>query len=296
MRKVQSPPWRINEPRGRAGLRLRGIEGRADRSRAHLVQGDKAGQLSDPIFILGVPRSFSWLACAMIGQHPQLYALPELQLFSADTVQEWRSRFPSETYPIEHGLLRAVAEICFDGQSSEALQLAKGWVRRRAQSTTGMIVEELAERVHPRRLVEKSPSIVYQREFMERAYRMFPRAGFIHLVRHPIDHGQAVLDAIANLSRFEVLDPSHWLVQLASAEFGATGTSGAAGAPDPQSAWHVLNLNIRSFLEGVPAEQKLLLRGEELLTTPDPSLSRIAAFAGVRTNYAAIERMKGVTA
>ena len=66
--------------------------------------------------------------------------------------------------------------------------------------------------------------------------------------------------------------------------------------PDPQSAWHVLNVNIRSFLEGVPAEQKLLLRGEELLTTPDPSRSaRIAAFAGVRTNYAAIERMKGVT-
>src|SRR5260221_9464285 len=32
---------------------------------------------ADPVFILALPRSFSSVVCGMLGQHPQMYGLPE---------------------------------------------------------------------------------------------------------------------------------------------------------------------------------------------------------------------------
>jgi len=255
---------------------------------------DRAARLVEPLFVLGVPRSFTWLVCAVIGQHPQMFALPELQLFCAETMSEWFSRCPAETFPMEHGLVRAVAETCFGAQTAEAIACARGWLRRRALSTTGLILEELIDRMHPRIIVEKSPGIVYDVAFMARAYRMFPLARFLHLVRHPIDHGHAVLDAITYVSQYETLESSHWLLQLASAGFPAAPESlGTADwALDPQAGWYALNVNIRTFLQTVPSEQTLLVRGEDLLTSPDETLRRIAAWLGLRTDAQALAAMK----
>jgi Sulfotransferase family len=272
----------------------RNAEGRTDGSRAHLALPDRTARLGEPVFVFGVPRSFTWLVCAMLGQHPQMYGLPELQLFCAETMSEWFSRCPAETFPMEHGLVRAVAETFFGAQTVEAIASARGWLRRRAASTTGLILEELIDRMHPRILVEKSPGIVYDVAFMARAYRMFPLGRFLHLVRHPIDHGQAVVDAITYLSQYETLESSHWLLQLASAGFPAAPESRGTGewALDPQVAWYELNVNIRTFLQTVPAEQTLLVRGEDLLTTPDETLHRIAAWLGLRTDAQALAAMK----
>ena len=41
-----------------------------------------------PLFILCPGRSFSSVVCGMIGSHPEMFALPELNLFCADTVGE----------------------------------------------------------------------------------------------------------------------------------------------------------------------------------------------------------------
>ena len=272
----------------------RNQEGRADRSRAHLAWPDRSGRLSDPIFILGAPRSFSWLVCAMLGEHPELFAVPELQLFSADTLGEWYSRCSGESFPMEHGLVRAVAQTFFADQSADAIAAARGWLRRRVCSTTGMVLEELIDRMHPRVIVEKSPAIVYDAEFMTRAHRMFPLARFLHLVRHPIDHGLAVFDAITYLSQFETLEASHWLLQLASARFPKEPEPGRdpVEALDPQSGWHALNANIRQFLESVPPERTLLLRGEDLLISPDETLRRVAEWAGVRADLESIAAMR----
>src|SRR5438874_389166 len=32
---------------------------------------------ADPVFILALPGSFSSVVCAMLGQHPEMYGLPE---------------------------------------------------------------------------------------------------------------------------------------------------------------------------------------------------------------------------
>ena len=280
--------------RGPAFARPTAVEPRSDWSRGHLAAAAREASLTDPIFILGLPRSFSWWVCAMIGQHPQTLAMPELQLFGAATIDEWWAQ-ASRGFPLSHGLLRAVAQVCFGNQSEDAIDAATGWLTRRSQCTTGIVLEELIERAAPRILVEKSPAVVYRQESMRRMLTMFPTARFIHLVRHPIGHGQAVLDTIAFLSSMEALPPTHWLHELASPRWPQDGPPPAdadAGAPDPQSAWFALNDGIREFLAAVPPARRLLLRGEDLLARPQVALRRIAAWAGLRTDSDAIEAMR----
>jgi len=253
-----------------------------------------ADLLSDPIFVLGAPRSFSWLICAMIGQHPQLCALPETQLFCADTLEEWWIRCEQESFYMQHGLFRAIAEYFFGEQTERTIELASGWLRRRAHYTTGMVLEELAQRVHPLVLVEKSPSVVYKVEFMDRALKMFPQARFIHLVRHPIGHGESVLETMRELSRSAPLPPFHWLFHLASypgIEGGITPAQ-SSEQPDPQVGWYCLNTNIRTFLGSVQPSRQLLIRGEDLFASPEESLCRIAEWAALRTDDDAIHVMQ----
>src|SRR5262249_46194462 len=66
-----NPPWRWVGPRNGADV---------------MAEQDRP-QLPAPVFILCPIRSFSSVACAMLGQHPELYAFPELRLFNADTVE-----------------------------------------------------------------------------------------------------------------------------------------------------------------------------------------------------------------
>src|ERR1700693_5783209 len=72
---------------------------------------------ADPLLILAPPCTFSWIVCAMIGQHPQMYGLPELHLFSADTIGEWLEQCSRESYEMDHGLVRTVAELFFGAQT-----------------------------------------------------------------------------------------------------------------------------------------------------------------------------------
>src|SRR5215469_6536279 len=139
--------------------------------------------MKNVVFILAPPRSFSSVICAMLGQHPQMYGLPELQLFMSETVGEWWDLCRQTPFPASHGLLRAVAQICFSEQTDHSVRLAAEWIRQRLNFTTGSILEALADRVHPLLLVEKSSGLVYRLGFLRRSYANFPQARFIHLVR-----------------------------------------------------------------------------------------------------------------
>ena len=46
-----------------------------------------AKPFTPPLFILGSPRSFTSLVCAMLGQNPDAYGVPELNLFIEDNLK-----------------------------------------------------------------------------------------------------------------------------------------------------------------------------------------------------------------
>jgi hypothetical protein len=258
----------------------------------HPVDRSAFSGLADPVFILAAPRSFTSVVCGMLGQHPQLYALPELQLFGAETMTAWWQLCGRQSFPMKHGLLRAVAELFFGGQSEHSVRLARSWVRRRSHFTTGMMFEVIAKRVCPRIPVDKSPMVVYRPESLQRMDAMFSEARFIHLVRHPRGHAESVLKAIRETG--QVGPVPGWLSHLASfpeAERATGKGMNAVTKVDPQRGWYVLNKNICNFLGHLPEQRKLQIRAETLLNQPEPTLGAIANWLEIRTDSQALEEM-----
>jgi hypothetical protein len=243
-----------------------------------------------PLFILAPPRSFTSLVCAMLGQHPQMYGLPELHLLDCDNIRQWFARCTTARTPLANGLLRAVAQLCFGGQTDATVQLARGWLRRRMHLSAGYVVETLARMVQPRILVEKSPSLTRHRRFLQQVHVMFPEARFIHLVRHPRSHGESVLKLMRELERDGPLP--RWLRELAGDEASPAAKSRHAGVIDPQHGWLERHQIICEFLESIPQSQHIRVRGEDLLSAPDGHLKRIADWLQLRTDAQAIEAMK----
>src|SRR5262245_52195125 len=121
-----------------------------------------------PIFILAPPRCFTSITCAMLGQHPPMYGLPETHLFATESLAPRPPGTPQKAVRCRHGLIRAVAELYFGEQTEKSVRQAGGWLRRRLHVNTGLLFELLARRVCPRMPVEKSPDVVYQMNALER--------------------------------------------------------------------------------------------------------------------------------
>ncbi len=232
----------------------------------------------EPVFILAPGRSFTSVVCAMLGQHPQMYGLPELNLSVATTLREWWVRFQGPRTFLSHGLLRVVAELFFGDQNVATIVQARRWVRCRLFMHTGSVLELLAEAVHPLGFVEKSPIAVSEPRYLERLGQSYPRARFIHLLRHPRSNCESMLSAQWSCA----------LVAYANGPDGHTSTR----MLDPQMIWYKFHTNIREFLKGLPKSRQLRIRGEDLLAEPDPHLRLIAEWLGLRADSAAIEEMK----
>jgi len=253
---------------------------------------DTALASADPVLILAPPCTFSWVVCAMLGQHPQMYGLPELHLFLTSTMGEWWDLCSRSNFEMDHGLARAVAELYFGEQTDTSVSRARGWLRRRGHYTTGLLMEELIDRLKPLVAVEKSPSVAVELTALERAFDMFPNARFLHLVSHPRRYCDLVVDAIREAQKARPLPQSHWLVRLASEDppLGADGVSIAE--LDPQISWLHSNCAIRDYLSRVPEGQRMQARGEEIFAGSTDALAEIARWLHLRTDAEALDRMR----
>jgi hypothetical protein len=242
-------------------------------------------ELPPPVIIVAPPRSFTSVVCAMLGQHPQMYGFPETHLFCEDTLDRWLVRADRATYPMGHGLIRAVAQLYFGGQDEATVALAQRWLRARRGVTTEFIFKALADRVFPAIPVDKSPSTVNNLKTLQGVRRKLPAAKFLHLLRHPRGHGESVMRFMAEREKRGPIPAKHWLMEISR--------HGGDGAPlDPQHGWYARNTMIREFLRSVPAPDRLAVRGEDLLAEPDRVLPAIAEWLGLRTDARAIDAMK----
>jgi Sulfotransferase family len=232
--------------------------------------------MRDPVIILAAPRSFTSILCGVLGQHPEMYGLPEVNLFVAETIRERQGVIARPRFS-EHGLLRVVAQLFAGEQTLKTIALSRTWIKKRWNLSCLSVFQELVEKVNPRILVEKSPRTVTKSEYMQRVRRAFPDARFIHLVRHPRSQGESV-----------------WKMggRFAADGLGALDYGFDPPLADYQKAWYSLNMNIVTFLDGVPKEQWRRIRGENLLGDLDAHLREIAQWLGLRTDKAAIDMMK----
>jgi hypothetical protein len=249
--------------------------------------------LSPPLFVLAMPRSFTSLVCAMFGQHPEMFGLPETHLLCEPTVQKWVDRSDQASWPMSHGLVRAVAELYFGRQDERTVRWANAWVRARGELTTEQLFKLIADRVHPLRVVDKSPSTIDNVATMRRAFEWFPDGYFLHLVRHPRGYAESILKLAERKLQRHPIPSSHWLVQFAAVREPATPATerDTSVVLDPQHGWLQRNTMIRDFMASLPTDRRMTLRAEDVVLQPDTTLRGIADWLGLRTDQEAIEQM-----
>ena len=223
----------------------------------------------------------------MIGQHPQMYGLPEVNLFAGETYADLGERVYSMRPGFRHGLLRAVAQLGLGGQNPDTIEDARAWLEENREVPTSQIFDDLAAWAAPRRLVDKSPLYAYSAESLERMGKGCPDAYYLHLTRHPRGTCESVLRMRADIRerqerggfarRGQQLQPDQRVV---------------ADLEDPASLWLKPQEHILAFLESVPAERQRRVRGEDFMAEPERHLPSLCEWLGVSTERADLEAMK----
>jgi len=235
--------------------------------------------MAAPLFLLAPPRSYTSVINAMIGQHPQLYGLPELNLFNVEKLKYLWIKGSDDIgidSSLRHGLLRAVAEIYGGEQTFQTITMATHWAGVREDHDTGDVYKELTAKIDPLITVEKSPGYTISTKRLVRIYETFPDAYFIHLIRHPIPQCKSVMN----------LNDGIFALFVNALEFQDN-----RAVIEPQIAWHDINVGILNFLDMVPQKQQICMRGEELMAHPQKHLKSICRWLGVRDDDDAIEEM-----
>jgi Sulfotransferase family len=229
-----------------------------------------------PIFLLAPPRSFTSIVCGVIGQHPELFGSPELNLFRARTMNRFM-----RLSRLHMGLHRFVAQVYAGEQTVESVVMARNWVMARRDRTTAEVHRELCVKITPRALVQKSPRYQRRLMYMDAILDAFPNARFIHLLRHPRGMCESYM---------QMNEPA--LQSLALAELGALDRSGQQPVADPQILWHDYNLRILRFQRKVDPKRWLRINGEDFLANMDQHLKLLCRWLGVSTAPEAIDAMK----
>ena len=237
---------------------------------------EKAANLKAPLFILSAPRSFTSLICAMLGQHPQTYGVPELNLLSAETIEQLLEGFKGLKQFQLHGLLRVVAQLYHQEQSIQTVEMAYRWIMQRYSKTTAEIYRELCAQIYPLIIVDKSPCYSTQLSTLQRIERTFPDAHYLYIVRHPRAQGRSMMNVADGL--MTILGHS-------------IDYSVNPPCSDPQVLWADIQRTALNFLETIPAHRQRRLRGEEVLGDPEKSFQGICEWLNLRWDEAAYQAM-----
>ncbi|HEY9420940.1 MAG TPA: condensation domain-containing protein, partial [Thermoanaerobaculia bacterium] len=212
------------------------------------------------VFVLSPPRSGSTLLRVMLGGNPSLFAPPELELLSFDTLEERREAFPGRNSFWLEGVTRAVMEIrrC----TAEEAEALLSELEREGVTTTRGLYREMQEWIGDRLLVDKTPSYALDLSVLRRAEETFENARYIHLLRHP--YGMIRSFEEAKLEQVFFRHP-HSFARRELAEL----------------IWLVSQRNILEFLSGIPSERQKVVRFEDVLASPEAELRSVCEFLGI---------------
>ena len=222
----------------------------------------------NPVFLLSPARSHSSVVVSMIGGHPQLYGFPELILFDQETIGERIvappsiGKQPPGWNPVA-GVEAAIAELQYGGQTENNFKEARRWLEERKTWTGIQVMDHLLELIYPLRGVEKSPETSYKMENMMRIADAYPKAQFIHLVRHPVTTQRSV-----QRYYFMYKYPTHCA-----------------------KGWINQHKRILQFCQSNVRDRSIIMRSEDILNEPYIYLRRIADWLGISSDNESIEAM-----
>jgi amino acid adenylation domain-containing protein len=208
------------------------------------------------IFILAPPRSGTTLLRVLLGGHPKLFAPPELELLSFNTLEERRHAFSGAFNFWLEGSLRAVMEVkgC---DAEEAASIMRGLEERRL--STKEFYRLMQEWIGDRRLVDKTPSYALHPSILKRAEVDFESPLYLHLPRHPRGMIRSFIEAKLDQIFFRHEHP-----------FGRRELA--------EMLWTISHQNILEFLRDVPAGRQHSLKFEDLVSRPRETLEQVCEF------------------
>lgn len=232
----------------------------------------------DPLFVLAPARSYSTVTVALLAGHPDIFGLPETNLFLRQTIGEIMAMptgpftdWDGDRHQLM-GLERAIAQLHEGSQDRAALSRALEWIRQRPEESTTDVMEHLLKLVHPRMGVEKSPTTVESDQALTRCMRAFPRASYLHVTRHPVSTQRSMLRLYS-----QFLFPP-WMGH-------------AERVRRCVMTWYSCHLRIVQALREVPQTRRLRVRAEDMLGDPRTGLPPVLDWLGLRYDEAIIDRM-----
>ncbi len=222
------------------------------------------------IFILSPPRSGSTLLRVMLAGHPHLFAPPELELLSFNTLAERREELTGKYSFWLEGTIRALMEIKGCGMEEARAVMEEC---EEQNLSVAQFYSLLQAWIGNRRLVDKTPSYALDQQVLQRAERTFEGALYVHLLRHPYGMIRSFEEAKLEQVFFR---HEHPFTRRELAEL----------------IWLISQQNIIEFLKDVPAERQHQLRFEELVNSPQEVLERLCEFLGLEFQPEMVEPYK----
>ncbi|MEW6169769.1 MAG: sulfotransferase [Pseudomonadota bacterium] len=237
---------------------------------------------ADPIFVLAPPFSGASLLAGVLDRHPQLAAVPELDLFMADSVGELLEIFALGQDTHGQGLLRALAEFEFGDQSDAGVARAQTWLRARVQWSSAVLLQSLAAMVAPRRLVIPDTESPLRPSDLQRLRRAAPDARVLQCLRHPYSVG---------------VHHAAWLSDRLFVPIDFKDHGLPLPAIDPQLAWYRVHCNLERHLQapgplGEAPLPLLRVRIEDLEVSPQPCLRELCGWLELEATPAALSAMQ----
>jgi hypothetical protein len=198
--------------------------------------------MSDPIFVLGVPRSGTTLLRVMLAGNPALFSPPEMVIAPFSTMQERKEALEVRFWE-KGGLRRTLMDLC-----DLALESARSLEASLNDKTIPEVYAWLQERIQDRILVDKCPHLAADPAALQRLNRWFPNARYLWIIRHP----GSVIRSLQNMPMAEVM------------------LQGYGGSHE--QIWVEGNRNFQKFLEQIPEDRKIRLHYEDLVKDPRPGM------------------------
>ncbi|HUY85802.1 MAG TPA: sulfotransferase [Acidimicrobiales bacterium] len=250
-----------------------------------------------PIFVLCHAHAYSSVSLAVMGSHPELFWFPELRLFNAHTLGEALDTYggPRDTFgealdpggeledvPVGEterlrmsGAVRSVAQLFFGSQSQGDVDRAWGWVRENRDMSTAEFFDRLLEKVSPKVGIEKSPDTAASESHLMLCAESYPRARFVHLVRHPVTAVESLREKM--ISAYAV------------ANMGSRSESELYRSAS--RIWFAVNQRIARFTAGLDPANVLRIRAEDLLNDTVPVARNFCEWAGLDSSDESINPM-----
>lgn len=203
--------------------------------------------------IVAAPYSGAAVLAAMLGRHPDLCAVPELNLALAPTVRELMYVFERAQGPVADGLLRAIGRLAFGRTDDDTIVRAQRWLSERRHLTTETILHELSVLAGPAGLVVHDSDSALRPNDLLRLIQSTAPTPIVHLVRHPWSQGLVAVERLADRLFVPADFRDHAFVP---------------STLDPQIAWLRANENIERWVGRCAPERLIRVLWDELVNEP----------------------------